>query len=189
MYVHMTLLKRVERNLIDYTKRGGRMIVLHHGLASAKRENFEWMKFVGISIETRDHPRFPWKVLGDTTHTLVNLNPSHFITSHKIDYDQKVYFQSATDPIIKGIFPAFDLPHTEIFLNQRFTDAKEKIVLFGFRVENLKTEEIIMQATSGWYKNYGRGLLFYFQPGHTTMDFQNKNFCQILLNCIQWSQN
>ena len=75
---------------------------------------------------------------------------------------------------------------TEVFLNQHFTDGREKTVLFGFQIADPDTGVVHMQDRAGWYKAVGAGLVFYLQPGHAASDFQNPNFAQIVLNCLQW---
>jgi trehalose utilization protein len=32
----------------------------------------------------------------------------------------------------------------------------------------------------------GKGWFFYLQPGHAESDFRNRNYCQIILNCLTW---
>jgi type 1 glutamine amidotransferase len=59
---------------------------------------------------------------------------------------------------------------------------KEKIILFGVCSE----KGDIMQASSGWVKNTGKGKVFYFQAGHSESDFDNVNFLQVLRNAIEW---
>ena len=181
MYVHKPILSVAEKAMIDYTNDGGSLIVLHHGIASSKMQNPAWLDFLGIELFPGDHPEFPWGVLGQTTHTMVNLNPGHFITSNGIKYDQTILFHSEYDSIFHATYPAFDLPDTEIFLNQRFKDDQIK-VLFGFS----NADGSRMQPTSGWYKQSGKGHIFYFQAGHTVADFENQNFIRVLLNTLAW---
>ncbi len=183
MYFHKVLKEGTEKALIGYTNQGGTLIVLHHGIASAKMKNPAWMDFVGVEILPRGGQN-GWDVLQDTTHTMVNLSPGHFITTHKIKYGKNVHFETDYSDNIKGEFPAFDLLETEIFVNQRFTDIKKKNLLFGFVAEGHN----IMQPTSGWYQKKGKGWLFYYQPGHQTADFQNENFRQVILNTLDWGQ-
>jgi len=182
MYVHKPILPDAEKAWIDFTKDGGSLIVLHHGIASSKMQNPAWLDFLGIELYPRDHPEFPWDVIGQTTHTMVNLNPGHFITSNGIHYDQSTAFHSEYDSIFQGTYLAFDLPDTEIFLNQRFKDDQIK-VLFGFK----SADGSRMQPTSGWYKQSGKGHIFYYQAGHSVSDFKNQNFIRVLLNTLEWS--
>jgi len=181
MYVHKPLIRYVEKALIDYTNDGGSLIVLHHGIASAKMQNPMWLDFLGIQLFPRDHPEYPWGVIAQTTHTMVNLYPGHFITTNGIRYEKAIQFHSEYDTIFHGEFPAFDLPDTEIFLNQRIKDDQIQ-VLFGFK----NSDGSRMQPTSGWYKQSGKGRIFYFQAGHSPADFENPNFIRVLLNSMEW---
>jgi type 1 glutamine amidotransferase len=112
---------------------------------------------------------------------MVNLSPGHFITTEGIDYQKNIFFHSEYDGKISGTYPAFDLPDTEIFLNQRFSDENRK-VLFGFS----NADGSRMQPTSGWYRQSGRGLVFYYQAGHSAADFENRNFIRVLVNTLEW---
>jgi hypothetical protein len=182
MYVHKTLTGNTESALINFTNNGGSLIVLHHGIASAKMDNQGWLNFLGIELFPRDHEKYPWGVLSETTHTMVNLNPGHFITSKGIQYEKIISFDAEYDTIYKGEYSAFDLPSTEIFLNQQFIGDQHKI-LFGFCNEDGSR----MQTTSGWYKQAGKGRIFYYQAGHSVADYENPNFFRILVNTLEWT--
>ncbi len=181
MYVHKSLSVNTENALINYTTDGGSLIVLHHGIASSKMKNPKWLDFLGVELFPRDHKQYPWGVLSETTHTMVNLYPGHFITSNGIHYEKTITFHSEYEPIYKGAYGAFDLHHTEIFLNQHLVGDQHK-VLFGFSSEDGSR----MQPTSGWYKKEGNGRVFYYQAGHSVSDFENQNYLRILFNTLQW---
>ena len=185
MYVHGRLTDAAAEAMIGYAEGGGRLVVLHHGIASGKVRTPKWMAFTGMHIAPRNDPNHPWEVLGNTTHTLVNLQPGHYVTSHNVRYDRLVEYRSSDSPSRAAKLPALDLPSTEVFLNQQFTDGRAKTVLFGFRAERAG-KPAIMQDRSGWYKPAGKGWLFYLQPGHAAPDFQNEAFCQIIWNCLSW---
>jgi len=184
MYIHGRMHRPCEKALVAYAEGGGRLIILHHGVASARLQNPDWLRLTGIHIPPRDHPTHPWRVIGNTTHTLVNLAPGHYITTHKVTYGREVEYASPERPDLRGTFPAIDLKKTEVFLNQQFTDGNAKTVLFGFRCTD--GGKVIMQDRSGWYKPAGKGWVFYLQPGHCESDFKNPNYCQIILNCLTW---
>ena len=182
MYVHKTLERNVEAQLIQYANNGGKLIVLHHGLASAKMKNPDWLNIMGIELFPSDDPQYPWCVLSNTTHTMVNLYPGHFITSNRISYQKVFHFESDYTDVLHGTYPEFDLSDTEVFLNQRFTENSDRTILFGFVAGDGTT----MQPTSGWYKKVGGGWLFYYQAGHRPEDFSNNNFLQVILNTLEW---
>lgn len=187
MYIHSTMTDQTEKGLIDYAQNGGRLIGLHHGIASGRLNNPKWLEFTGIHLSPRDHPLTPWKVIANTTHTVVNLHPHHYITSHNVIYPRKVEYRSTDTLSQPGWFPAFDLENTEVFLNQQFTDGREKTILFGFLCVDPETGKQIMQDRCGWYKRSGKGWLFYIQPGHAVSDFQNRNLLQAIWNCLTWN--
>lgn len=186
MYIHGPMTPRTERILIDYALAGGRLVILHHGIASARLNNPDWLNLTGIDIKPRNHPTHPWRVVSNTTHTLVNLRGDHYITSHNITWPRTVEYQPSDTPSTPQTLPAIDLPRTEVFLNQHFTDARAKTVLLGFRCTDPQTGKTYMQDRAGWYKTAGKGHLFYFQPGHATPDFKNKTYTQIILNALNW---
>lgn len=192
VYVHKPLLPPVETALIEYAHGGGRLVVLHHALASAKRANPKWLEFLGVSMAPHNAQQYPWKVSGGLTFTMVNLAPRHYITTHNVSYNKAVEYRSPDREELRGRFPAFELHNTEIFHNQRHTDGKRKTILFGYLNETLADASHTgtmptMEDTAGWYKHTGKGLTFYLQPGHAESDFRNMNFMNIILNCLNWS--
>jgi type 1 glutamine amidotransferase len=186
MYIHGPMQDATGKALAEYAERGGRLVLLHHAVASARRNNPEFLKFVGIAISPRDDPKTPWRVIEGIPYTLVNLQPRHYITTHGVRYDRTVEYQPSDTPSAAGKFPAIDLADTEAFLNQQFTDGRAKTVLLGFRVTDPKTGEVLMQDRAGWYKAAGKGWVFYFQPGHMAADFKNRNYARMILNCLTW---
>ncbi len=183
MYVHGVLDPVEEEQFIRYAEGGGRLIVLHHGIASAKVKNKRWLPFLGIAILPRNHPEHPWRVLNGTVR-LVNLQPGHYVTSNKVEYGMRVAYTPSDVPSTGQQLPAIEFPKTEAFLNQLFTDARRKTVLFGFCIED--GGKTYMQDRGGWMMPAGKGHVFYFQPGHAAHDFQNRNYVQILVNAFEW---
>ena len=122
----------------------------------------------------------------NTTFTLVNLNPGHFITSHNVEYNRRVVYRSSDAPSQPRTFDAIDFKDTEVFLNQQFTDGRTKTVLFGFSCTDPQTGQTHNQDRGGWYKRANKGWVFYFQPGHTVADFENPVYRQIILNSLIW---
>jgi len=186
MYIHGQMRPATERALVDYARGGGRLVLLHHAVASARLKNPEFLRLVGIHIPPRDDPQRPWRVIEGIPYAFVNLNPRHYITTHKVQYDRTVEYHSSDAPSVAGQFPALELAGTEVFLNQHFTDGREKTVLAGFRVVDPKTGAVIMQDRAAWYKPAGKGWVFYFQPGHRAEDFQNRNYAQMIMNALAW---
>ena len=186
MYIHGSMTPRTEHILIRYARQGGRLIILHHGIASARVKNLDWLKLTGIYLAPRDHPARSRKVLGNTTHTMVNLQPNHYITSHQVNYDRTIEYESSDSPSQPGRYPALDFKNTEVFLNQQFTDGREKTVLFGFDAVDPDTGKEYRQDRDGWYKPAGKGWVFYYQPGHRASDFEHPAYLQIIHNTLAW---
>lgn len=182
MYVHRPNRPELEQDLIQYVNAGGRIVVVHHGIASAKVKNPEWLRLTGIQILPKDHPTHPWKVLRGN-YQLVNLLPSHYVTSHGIRYPAEISYTPSDEPSLEQRLPALEFPDTEIFLNQLFTDGRDKTVLYGFKTE--VSGKTYMQDRAGWLKRAGRGYVFYFQPGHRAEDY-TPAYVQILVNAITW---
>src|SRR3954466_1633700 len=42
VYIHRELSEQAENAFIDYTKAGGKLVVLHHSISSGKRKNPHW---------------------------------------------------------------------------------------------------------------------------------------------------
>ncbi len=187
MFLHKVIDPRVEQALIGYTENGGRLVILHHGLASAKLQNPDWLRLTGMHIEPKDAPEDAWRVIPDITHTLVNLNPNHYIASNRVAYPTTCEYRSSDRPGLLRTYPAVPFHHTEFFMNQQFRDGREKTVLFGSHCVDPDTGEVVMQDRGGWLKPAKKGWVFYFQPGHLPSDFENETYRQILLNCLTWN--
>jgi hypothetical protein len=166
-----------------HAETGGRLVVLHHGIASAKNANPRWLALAGIRMLPRDDPAHPWKVLRGTYH-LVNLNPRHYVTTNRVRYPVEVRYTPSDAPAAEQLLPALEFPDTEIFLNQLITDGREKTILFGFQTE--VDGKKYVQDRGGWFKKTGAGHLFYFQPGHFARDFTSA-YIQIIANAIEWN--
>ncbi|HOZ45879.1 MAG TPA: ThuA domain-containing protein [Candidatus Hydrogenedentes bacterium] len=185
-FVHGRLDDATAEALMAYAKGGGRLIVLHHGISSKKAETKDWMPFLGVVLDRGEDAQYRYSYIHGVRLTLVNLNPEHFITSHGVEYATTVAYMPSDQPSVAAVLPAIELEHTEVFLNHQFTDARAKTVLLGFRYADSGSGEVYMQDRAGWFKPTGNGYTFYFQLGHEVSDFQNANYCQIILNCLAW---
>ena len=87
--------------------------------------NPKWLDFVGIELFPRDHKQYPWAVLNDTTHTIVNLCPGHFLTSNRMNYEKTTSFYSEYDTTYRGVYESFDLYRYDLASGDvaRLTDA------------------------------------------------------------------
>ncbi len=185
-FIHGALADETAAKLIDYTNHGGRLIVIHHGISSRKKETKGWYEFLGVELDRREnaHKRYVW--IHDADLIFVNLQPNHYITSNKVKYNKKIEYVPSDAPSALQLLPCMVFEQSEVFLHHQFIDGREKTVLFGFAYIDPDNGKTYMQDRSGWYKPRGEGYVFYFQPGHLVEDFENKNYCQILLNCITY---
>lgn len=187
VFIHGKLFEEPEKAFIAYTKNGGRLVVLHHSISSGKRKNKYWFDFLGIKLPEGSWQEGGYKWIEPVRQKVVNVNPSHRITSHEVEYEGKVFFKS--EKVKPAEYPFFTLKeNSEVYLNHTFTDGIDRTLLLGFIYDG---EEIggkrIMQNTSGWLKKVGKGWLIYLQPGHSVQDIQSKAFRQIIVNVIRWN--
>ncbi|RJP30681.1 MAG: hypothetical protein C4527_09120 [Candidatus Omnitrophota bacterium] len=185
MYVHGDLRPSIEKALLTFAKSGKRLIVLHHGISSAKRKNETWLQTLGIYLGQNDDP-YPYSWKHDVNIHFVNLQPDHYITSHDVTYEKTVKYTSSDLPSVECELPAIEFINSEVFLNYQFTDARAKTVLFGLLYTVPETGNVYMQDRAGWYKPLGKGWVFSFQPGHMDSDFERESYCQIICNCLTW---
>ena len=122
------------------------------------------------------------------TLTIVNLNQQHYVTNHKVEWGEEIEYRPSDLPLNRQKFPSISLPGSEVYLNHKFTDGKEKTILLGIKYLDIRNNELFMQDRAGWYKKAGAGEIFYFMPGHSSMDFQNPNLSQMILNAINYSE-
>lgn len=186
MYVHGPLDQTVGERLIEYTRSGGRLIVLHHGIASAKAKSLFWMEFVGVSILPTNAPEYPWAVLSGVDFEMVNLAPGHHITTRRMNYTGGTSYARGDPPESERNLPAFVIRDTEAYLNLRLTPGRRRTLLFRMKCRDPIGGNVYQQDTGAWMMPSGKGWILYFQPGHHGRDFQVPQFRQVLLNTIDW---
>jgi len=198
LYIHGGMDEPVELRAIQYTKDGGRLVLLHHSISSGKARNKYYFDFLGMRLDDPGHSSGPvepgggygWRDEGTggagVTLTVVNLNPGHYITSHLVNWPDTIRYTPSDFPSAGGDYPAIHLPHSEVYLNHKFTDGREKTVLMGLKYYDDRVDHTFMQDRAGWIKPQGQGMVVYLMPGHSASDYQNPNIAQIVLNAINW---
>jgi hypothetical protein len=187
MYVHDELEESVGKRLIAFTRDGGRLVILHHGIASAKNKSPYWMEFVGIEIVPKNAPEYPWAVIYGVEFEMVNLAPGHPVTTQQVNYTATTAYSRGEPPQSKEqSLPSFVVPDTEAYLNQRFRPGYQRSLLFGMKCKDPVGGAVYMQDTGGWVMKAGKGWVFYLQPGHFGRDFEVPQLRQVLLNCLSW---
>jgi Trehalose utilisation len=189
-FVHGALQEPVEMKIIDYTKNGGRYVCLHHMISSGKSKNKYYFDFLGVRMTDIDKSREPaepgghyaWREPVDIT--VVNLNPTHYITSHDVTWPDKTEF-SAGGSTKAVTYPAFT-ERGEAYMNVFFSDT-DKTVLLGLKYTDDRNNASYMQTAEGWLKPAGKGWIVYLQPGHFTQEFEQPAVSQMVLNAITWA--
>lgn len=204
-YVHNKLIEPTELAIIDYTKRGGRFVALHHMISSGKAENKHYFKFLGVQLDSPKEsskpvapgagygwytgPRTPDGKEAGISYTLVKLHPTHFIVTQDVTWGEAIAYQSSDAPVPSSKYPAMVIPRAEAYMNHKFTDGKAKTVLCGMKFTDPRTGVVFEQDRTAWFKDYGAGKIFYFQSGHFIEEYKNPNICQMILNAILWEDN
>lgn len=185
-FVHGALGDEPAARMMNFTRNGGRLVVLHHGISSGKANTQGWLNFLGIKLDRANNStkRYTW--VHDVDITIVNLNPNHYITHNGVEYEETATYHSSDRPSepVRGLALTFN--NSEAFLNHQFTDGRAKTVLFGLLYQDPNTRAVYQQDRAGWLKRVGSGYVFYFQPGHITADFEKDAYCQIIQNCFTW---
>jgi len=194
-YIHGKLEESVEVAVINYTKQGGRYICLHHSISSGKAKNKYYFDFLGIQLDNPKQAKHPvdpgqgygWVEGEDVALTLVNLNSRHNITNHQIRWGDTISYMSSDGPSAERHYPSISLPATEVYMNHKFIDGREKTVLCGFKFLDKRNNQLFMQDRAVWLKPYGKGDIIYIMPGHTPADYKDRNISQMILNATQWT--
>jgi len=186
VFIHKDLYEPTERAIIDYTKAGGRLVCLHHSISSKKAENKFYFDFLGVQLNkgSMEDGGYAYKA---SNWTLVNLNSSHYITNHNIEWKDQVTYTSSDQPGVEKLYPCTRLKDdSEVFVNHRFTDGRDKTVLCGLIYSDKATGKTYMQDRGGWIKSQGKGTIVYLMPGHCISDYQNDRVTQMILNAMTW---
>jgi len=186
VFIHGNLEEKTEKSIINYTKKGGKLICLHHSISSKKAQNKLYFDFLGMRLDKGPMEKggYKWK---QSSWSLVNLNSKHFITKSDVNWDEKVHYTPSDYPSSKRAYPCIKLKHdSEVFINHKFTDGREKIVLCGIVYHDTESDKTYMQDRGAWIKRQGKGTIVYFMPGHTASDYENRNISQMILNAIRW---
>lgn len=182
VYIHGTLKPGPEKAFIAYTRGGGRLVALHHSISSGKRKNADWFPFLGIDLLPGDVDQGGYKWTEPATITCVNLAPDHFITTHKVDYPSRIDYTPSDSGTGERAHPGFVLPESEVYLNHTLTEPRT--LLLGLKYTDPATGKVWMQDRAGWLKSAGQGLIVYFQPGHSLLDFQQPAYTRIVINAV-----
>jgi hypothetical protein len=187
LFVHRDLRETTEKSIIKYTKNGGKLICLHHSISSKKAQNKFYFDFLGMQLDKgpMETGGYRWK---NSSWSLVNLNSQHFITNADVEWAENISYTPSDFPSAEGTYAGITLgDDSEVFINHNFTDGREKTVLCGIVYRDPETGKTYMQDRGAWLKRQGKGTIFYFMPGHSVSDYQNRNIAQMIVNAVKWS--
>jgi hypothetical protein len=182
VYIHKALSEKAEEAFIDYTKAGGKLLVLHHSISSGKRRNPHWFSFLGVALPEGDVTQGGYKWIEGVKLELVNLNPRHFIMTNHVTYPERIIYLSTNAPAATGSLSGFVLDDSEVYLNH--VHEGPRTLLMGLKYVDAKTAKTYMQDRAGWIKPAGKGQIIYLMPGHHKEDFQNPTYARIVLNAV-----
>jgi hypothetical protein len=186
VFIHRDLFEKTEKDIINFTENGGRLICLHHSISSKKALNKFYFDFLGVQLDkgTMESGGYKWK---EGRWTLVNLDSKHYITNHNVNWEDIIPYISSHHPGVEKPYPAIQLKEdSEVFINHKFTDTTEKTVLCGLVYKDSETGKTYMQDRGAWIKKQSSGIIFYFMPGHSVSDYKNENIAQMILNAVEW---
>jgi hypothetical protein len=192
VYIHGALHPATERRLIDYTRAGGRLVVLHHTISSGKARNEHWFDFLGVALPGAEAARDPAPAGGHyawrehVALEVINLAPGHFITSQDIAWPETTRYTSSDRPSAEAEYPSLTLEPAEVYMNHHFTDGRLKTVLLGFAYRDDRNGVLFMQDREGWLKPAGSGWIVYLQMGHFVEEWRQPVVAQLVLNAIRW---
>jgi len=196
VFIHGDLTPATENAIINYTKNGGRYICLHHSISSAKAKNDNYFDFLGIQLDEPEKSSQPvdpgegygWYHNGDKgiDLILVNLHPNHYITKHQIEWKDTINYTPSDFPSVSRKYPSLTIEDTEVYLNHKFTDGREKTVLAGFKFYDPRNQQLFMQDRAIWFKKYHRGMVIYYMPGENVSDYTHPAVARMILNGVLW---
>ena len=180
VYIHKDLSPEAEKAFINFTKAGGKLIVLHHSISSHKRKNAEWFPFLGVELLKGEANDRGYSYEGNINMEVVNLAPKHFITTHKIEYPEKITYQRESENEERKT-KGYKLLNTEGYINIKLNG--DKTILLGFKYTD-KKGKIWMQDRAAWCMKADKGWLFYLQPGHAISDYEYAINARIVMNAV-----
>jgi hypothetical protein len=184
VYIHRDLSTNAEDAFIDYAKKGGRLVLLHHSISSGKRKNPHWFSFLGVSLPEGDLSHSGYKWIEGVAIQVVELNPNHFIVTNKVIYPQRIPYSTTNTAVRDGALPGFTREESEVYLNHVHTSPHT--LLLGLKYTDSKSGKTYMQDTAGWLKPADKGWVVYLMPGHTKQDFEDPAYSRIVVNAITW---
>lgn len=180
VYIHRKLAEEAEKLFINYAESGGNLVLLHHSISSGKRPNRYWFPFLHISLPEGEFEQGGYRWTEGVSLEIVNLAPTEYITTHKVDYPKRIAYTSSEKAGEPAVYPGFRLDNTEVYLNHVFTG--QRTILLGIKYTDAKTGKTYMQDRGGWYMPAGKGRVVYLMVGHSRRDFEDPAYSRIVVN-------
>lgn len=167
--------------LQDYTKAGGRLVLLHNSIGPNKSSTPEWMPYVGVKLISGDAAKGGFRSIPNASVDLVELTLRNFVTENKIIYTKAVTYKSASRARAMAL-PALSFPGTEVFVNHAYT--RPKRLLMGIKVTDPRSGVTYMQDSGIWVEELDNGQIYYFMLGQTAADLKVKAYVQMIANAV-----
>ncbi len=186
VYTHLIIPDEMEAALIAYTKPGGKLIVIHHGISRVKQRNKNGLPFLGAPLATgKPVVQGGYNNMTNVNVDVVNLALDNWVTTHDVPWDKRISYMLTSAPSAKEEeLPGTRLNQSELFLGHNLLPAPQKTLLLGFKLIGPETGRTYMADTMGWHERVENGQVYYFMFGHYGYDFENKALMQVLANAV-----
>ncbi len=146
---------RLEKNLLNYVRKGGGLAVIHGGI-TMQNSSEDFGKMVGGSFDY--HPK-------QQNIRVMVADPGHPVVASFSD----------------GGFDHVDEPY---FFNNAYNDYNFHPLLYmeASQLQDLRENVEHNKRYIAWIKPYGKGRIFYSAPSHNAQSFENQQFLQFLMN-------
>jgi len=150
---------KLEKNLIEFVKRGGGLMVLH-GAIVMQNNSMEFSKMVGGSFDY-----------------------------HPVQQEVRAELVEPDHPLLAGFkgqpFVHMDEPY--IFKNAYFDyDFRPLLSMDATALHSLKEEIKDPVIYISWIKRYGKGRVFYVSPSHNAQSFEDPRLLKFYLDGLQY---
>ncbi|MEE9461690.1 MAG: ThuA domain-containing protein [Bacteroidales bacterium] len=150
---------RLEKNLIEFVKSGGGLMVVHGGIVM-QNNSMEFSEMVGGSFDY-----------------------------HPVQQEVQVELVEPDHPLLTGFkgqtFVHVDEPY--IFKNAYFDyDFRPLLSMDASALHSLKEEIKDPIIYISWIKRYGKGRVFYISPSHNAQSYEDPRLLQFYLDGLQY---
>lgn len=152
--------KRLERNLINFVKKGNGLVLLHGGIVM-QNNSMDFSDMAGGSFDFHPPQQEIHVKLVDPDHPLVSsFDPEGFVHIDEPYFFKNAYFRQDFRPLL---FMELDK------IKMKRKRPKDKIKYIS------------------WIKRYGRGRVFYSSPSHNAQSYDNPKLLQFIGNGLLYT--